>query len=403
MKTILATTYDVDPYKGSESATGWNFILQIARFNKVIAITRKNNQKNIEQYIKEFDIDISNIEFYYYDLPYYLRFWKKGVRGSSLYFYLWQIFMPVFIKKNKIKFDIAHNVNFHADAFPSLLWIFKKPFIWGPINHHEKIPKQYMFSKKEYIKDRIKWTIKLLIWTLDPLLLLSKLNADIVIGGNSSVQKRLRIPSNKFVSLSQVASNDLIYTEKKELKVFNIIIAARFIALKGIDIAIYAFEEFYNNLSSEEKKQVKLSILGQGPLEDELMLIQNKLNSKSNIEFIKWIDKKEMDKFYQNSSIFLFPSHEGGGMVVVEAMSNGVPVICFDNYGPGEFVDDTCSIRIPYTNYFQSITEYSDAIIKLYRDKELFNSMSKSAVQRFKKQHTWDSKGLFLRDLYARF
>ena len=402
MKTILATVYDVNPFKGSESATGWNFILQIARFNKVIAITRENNQENIERYIKEFDVDISNIEFYYYDLPYYLRFWKKGVRGSSLYFYLWQMFMPIFIKKNKIDFDIAHNINFHADAFPSFLWIFRKPFIWGPINHHEKIPKQYMFSRKEYIKDRIKWTVKLLIWNFDPFLLMSKLNADIVIGGNSSVQKRLRIPSDKFVLLSQVASNNIVHVERKELKIFNIIIAARFIVLKGIDIAIYAFEEFYNHLSDEERKHVKLSILGQGPLEDELIAIQNKLNSKNHIEFIKWIDKKEMDKFYQDSSIFLFPSHEGAGMVVVEAMSNGLPVVCFDNYGPGEFVDDTCAIKIPYTNHRQSITEYSDAIMKLYKDKKLFNDMSKSAVQLFEEKHTWDVKGLVLKKLYAK-
>ena len=146
MKTILATAYDVNPYKGSESGTGWNFIVQIARFNKVVAITRVNNKKNIEKYIEEFNIDITNIKFHYYDLPYYLRFWKKGARGSSLYFYLWQMFMPIFIKKNKIKFNIAHNLNFHTDSFPTFLWFCKQPLVWGPINHHEKIPYEYIHN-----------------------------------------------------------------------------------------------------------------------------------------------------------------------------------------------------------------------------------------------------------------
>ena len=37
--TILATVYDINPYKGSESGTGWNLVKQISKYNKVIAIT----------------------------------------------------------------------------------------------------------------------------------------------------------------------------------------------------------------------------------------------------------------------------------------------------------------------------------------------------------------------------
>ena len=39
-KTILATAYAINPYKGSEDGMGWNFVLQIAKFNRVIALTR---------------------------------------------------------------------------------------------------------------------------------------------------------------------------------------------------------------------------------------------------------------------------------------------------------------------------------------------------------------------------
>lgn len=400
MKVILMTAYDINPYKGSESGTGWNFVTQAARFNKVMAVTRKNNRRNIEKYIEEFNIDTSNLDFYYFDLPYYLRFWKKGDRGSSLYFYMWQMFMPLFVKINMIKFDIAHNVNFHADAFPTFLWLLGKPTVWGPINHHERIPKQYIFPKNEYIKDRIKWLAKLFIWNFDPFLLMSKLKSDIIIGGNSSVHKRLKISSNKIIFISQVASSNIVHIKREELKIFNIIIAARFIALKGIDIALYAFEEFYNNLSHERKKYIKLSILGEGPLENNLKVIRNTLNSKDNIEFIGWIDKDKMDMFYQKSSVFLFPSYEGAGMVVVEAMSHGLPVICFDNYGPGEFVDESCAIKIPYTNRKQSISDYSNAMMRLYQDKKLSNHMSRSAVQLFEEKYTWNSKGVVLRELY---
>ncbi len=40
---VLITAYAVNPYKGSEDGMGWNFILQAARFQRVVAVTRRNN------------------------------------------------------------------------------------------------------------------------------------------------------------------------------------------------------------------------------------------------------------------------------------------------------------------------------------------------------------------------
>ena len=85
MKTVIVSCYDINPFKGSESGTGWNFSYQIAKNYKVIAITRENNKEKIDEFIDKFDVDVSNISFEYYDLPYWLRFWKKGNRGSFIY------------------------------------------------------------------------------------------------------------------------------------------------------------------------------------------------------------------------------------------------------------------------------------------------------------------------------
>ena len=401
MSTILMTAYDINPYKGSESGTGWNFVLQAAHFNKVVAVTRKNNRENIEKYIEEFNINKSNLEFYYYDFPYFLRFWKKGARGSSIYFYLWQMFMPLFIKKKKIKFDIAHNVNFHADAFPTFLWLLRKPTVWGPINHNEKIPKEYLASKKEYLKDRLKWAIKSFNWNFDPFMILAKKNTALIIGGNSSVQKRLKIKSENFICMTQVASHKLApHSQKKEFDTFNVLVVGRFLTIKSFDIAIYSFDNFYSQLTIEEKKKVRLTIIGQGPLKKALKEIVRKCESKEAIEFIGWVEKNTMDSYYESASIFVFPSHEGAGMVVIEALSHGLPVICFDNYGPGEFVTDSCSMKISYSNYKQSIVNYTEAMLKLYRDEKLLNKMSSSSIQLFEEQYTWDSKGLMLNKLY---
>ena len=41
MKTLLVTAYDMNPYKGSESGTSWNFKYQLSKYKKLIVITEK--------------------------------------------------------------------------------------------------------------------------------------------------------------------------------------------------------------------------------------------------------------------------------------------------------------------------------------------------------------------------
>ena len=127
MKTILASAYAINPYKGSEDGMGWNFALQIARFNKLIIITRENNQPAIDKFMAENPNELyNNIQFLYFDLPYHLRFWKKGQRGAMLYYVLWQKGIVKFIESQGIQYDVVHNLNFHNDWTPSYLWKLKK-------------------------------------------------------------------------------------------------------------------------------------------------------------------------------------------------------------------------------------------------------------------------------------
>ncbi|PCI87008.1 MAG: hypothetical protein COB24_07445 [Hyphomicrobiales bacterium] len=398
MKTVLITAYDINPYKGSEAGTGWRYPLMISSEYNVIAITRKNNKQNIEKYITEHNIDVKRLRFEYYDLPYFLRFWKKGARGSGIYFYLWQLFMPIFILKSQLKADVYHNLNFHADAFPTLLWVFKKPLIWGPINHNERIPKQYVDSSKE----KLKWMAKLFFWNFDPFLWLAKRNSDLILGGNSSVKKRLRIDDKKFVAFSQVGGEKPVRQDKelgeKSSEVFQILVIGRFIEIKSFDLAIRAFEKFVAKLP--DTANVQLTIIGKGPLEAKLKAQAAATSVHQKIVFIDWLNPQELNDFYASSDVFLFPSHEGAGMVVVEALSFGLPVVCFDNSGPGELVGGHSALKIKYTNPSQSVEDYSIALEKLYSDKNLYNKLSKAAIFRFDEKYNWQQKQKCLLEIY---
>lgn len=406
MKTILATTYAVNPFKGSEDGMGWNFVCQIARNNKVIAITRENNQPHIEKYMLENPSEIyQNIQFLYFDLPYWMRFWKKGGRGAMLYYWIWQKGIVSFIKKQNVNFDIVHNVNFHNDWTPSHLWKLNKPFIWGPIGHHPEIPKQYLapFKKSYFIKDKLTWLVKHYFWNFSFSLKKTVKKADYVLCMNSSVADILKLEKEKYGVIPSVATEDFGCDKQIENDSFTLISAGRLVPLKGFDLSILAFGKFVQRLPESEKSKTKLIIVGSGPEKELLKQMCRDKSIENNVEFIKWIDRVDLLEIYKKSNAFLFPSHEGAGMVVAEALSFGLPVICLDNCGPGEFISEKSGIAVKMGDYSSTVNGLSEAIFKIYSNKEFAQKMSDEARIHFEQNFKWDRRGDQLKDIYSNF
>jgi glycosyltransferase involved in cell wall biosynthesis len=404
-KTILATTYAINPYKGSEDGMGWNFVCQIARFNKVIAITRENNQPNIDKFMDENPNEIyENIQFLYFDTPYWMRFWKKGSRGAMVYYWLWQFMVVGFIKKQKIQFDIVHNMNFHNDWTPSYLWKLNKPFVWGPIGHHPLIPAQYLSSYKwtYWLKDRLTWLVKLFFWNGSFALKSTVNKADYIFCMNESVADVLDLKENKYSVMPSVATEDFGYDKKDIEDKFTLISAGRLVPLKGFDLSIQAFSDFVNQLPDTHRGNCELVIVGSGPERDYYYDLAVKNKVSANVKFIDWIDRKDLLELYKKSSAFLFPSHEGAGMVVSEAMSFGLPVICLNNSGPGEFIDENSGFAIKIQDYKSTVQDLKTAISNLYLNTSLRLKMGESARLRFENNFHWDRRGEALNLIYSK-
>ncbi len=401
---ILITAYAVNPYKGSEDGTGWNMICQVAQHHPVMAITRKNNRTDIEKYLAENQVvGAEQMTFHYFDLPYWMRFWKKGGRGALLYLYLWQIGIVFFIANKKLQFDIAHHLNFHTDLIPSFLWVFKKPFFWGPIGHHPQIPDAYLNpeDRKTRLVEKLKWMVKKTIWYVDPFLKICKWKADKIFVINSSVKKELNLSNDKLILLPAVAScvpNAI--RRKSNTHNFNILSIGRFVPLKGFDMTIRAFARFYKKQDEVDQKYLRLILVGKGPEELSLKTLAENLQIAHAVDFINWMPKEKLNHHFANASVFLFPSHEGAGMVVPEALSFGLPVGCYDNIGPGEFIDEHCGFRIPYTSYSKSITDFSNYLQILFHEPELQRRLSRWAKIHFEQYFTWERKGKVISDAY---
>lgn len=404
MKTILATAYAVNPYKGSEDGMGWNFVMQIARFHRVIAVTRINNQRHIDLYMAENPNELyERITFLYFDLPYWMRFWKKGSRGAMLYYILWQIGIVRFINKNQLQFDVVHNLNFHNDWTPSYLWKLGKPFVWGPIGHHPLIPKQFLdrYAFKYWLKDRLTWLIKIYFWKLSISLRQTKRRANHIMCMNAMVPEKLGLHQNYSITPS-VATQDFGWNDGEERgPKFTVISAGRFVPLKGFDLSIKAFAAFLKMVSEEQKQNCELVLVGSGPEKNTLTKIISDNELSHQVKLISWIERDRLMDLMASSSAFLFPSHEGAGMVVAEALSFGLPVVCIKNEGPGQFVNQDSGIAVPSQGYDQTIQQLANALAALHQDEDRLRQMRNGARLRFMDLFHWDRRGEQLQKIYA--
>ena len=395
-KRILATAYDVNPFKGSESGTGWNFAYQISLYNHVTLVTRKNNKQEIERYIKENKINCQNLKVEYFDLNKFILKFKKGEFLSFIYFNLWQFFLPLKFFNRRNNFDLVHSINFHADHVPTFLWILNKPLVWGPLSHNEMIPAKILQNKFTILKDRVGFLVKKFRWNFDPFLRLAISKSTIILGSRSCVKTRLKISDKKFRFLSTISS-DMVKDKSFKKTEIEILFVGRLVKIKAVHIAVLAFNQF---IKKNQNLNARLTIIGGGPETKKITKLINQLNIARSVNLVSWINKSELNNYYCRSSLFVFPSYEGGGAVVAEALSHSIPVIVNASGGAAEIVDDSCSIKVNHSaDTKKMISNYSDAISHILHPHNYENYSTNSRLI-FEKEICWSSKGSKLSKIY---
>lgn len=148
------------------------------------------------------------------------------------------------------------------------------------------------------------------------------------------------------------------YIPRAEVKRFFYV--GRFVEVKNLKFLISIFNEF---------PQYELYLAGFGEQEQEL-----KEMARSNIRFMGAIDNQKLSVIYQQMDVLVLPSRvEPWGLVVEEALNNGIPVIVSDRVGCAEeIINDTNGLVFHYND-----TEaFKYAIMKM-SEVEFYNNLRK--------------------------
>lgn len=186
---------------------------------------------------------------------------------------------------------------------------------------------------------------------------------------------------------------DLRIFKRPEIKLpqkFRIIYVGSLSILKGVHILLEAFAKL--NLPNAELYLI-------GSLSEEIKPFFTKYNHK-NITYIPPQSQTEIVKYLNQSSIFSINSlQDGFPQVVPQAMACGLPVICSENVGSADLVENNENGFVIPVGDIESL---QTKILYFYENPTEVLRMGTAAQLKIQQQYTWDKYGEKCHEFYTK-
>jgi glycosyltransferase involved in cell wall biosynthesis len=184
------------------------------------------------------------------------------------------------------------------------------------------------------------------------------------------------------------------FTDKRAECNLNVLWVGKLDFRKQLSIAIEA-------LSATNNLNIILHIVGGGDQESYQFLASN-LNIKKQCIWHGVVSHSEVQKLMRESDLFFFTSvAEGTPHVVLEAISNNLPILCFNTCGQGDSVNEKVGVKIELSNPKKSVKQFAEQLNFLFTHREILKELSVNCKIR-QEELSWDNKAKQMISLYKK-
>jgi glycosyltransferase involved in cell wall biosynthesis len=380
------------PFPGGGDLMAWNVVRRLGRSCDIWVLTSDKNRSAIEGKLRQ--EPLGNVKFHYVGLPEWTTPLLQFMGGLHLYAYLWQWAAYIAAQRlhRQVRFDLAHHLTYTNDWMASVIGaLLPVPYVRGPGGGAHRIPRSFLqqFSFRSQLAEHTR-SFGQWLFRHDPFFLLGQSRAKTIIACNHEAVKgvaaqwrhKVKLLSVNGISQDEMApSHPHVRSEK-----FQVLSAGRLVPLKAFDLAIRAFKALADKYSSTD-----FTIVGDGPELEALERLIHDLRLEGRARIEKWMPRERLLAAMRDCDVFLFPSlRDGGGLVIIEAMAAGKPVIGLDLGGPGLHIVEGCGIKIPARSPDQVVRETAAALELLLNNQTLCERLGSGARQRAAEVYDWD-------------
>ena len=406
MLKILINAYACSPGMGSEPGMAWNWVSNLAKFCELYIITEGEFREKIEAVVPMLELG-KNMHFYYNPVTEEIRkmCWNQGDWRFYKYYREWQWKTYLMAKEicSSEHIDVLHQLNMIGFREPGYLWKLSKengvPFVWGPVDAKDKFPVAYLdgASLKTKLFMRLKNFLTGIQLRYSGRVLKAARLASVVFSASSNSQhsfkKYMRIDSPLLNETGCYVQEHPV-TDKSKKETFDVLWVGKMDFRKQLALALQTMASIGNN-------KFRLHIVGGG----DSAFYQQMAEGLGIADQCVWhgaVSHDEVQKLMQASDVFFFTSvAEGTPHVVLEAIGNNLPVVCFDTCGQGDAVNDKVGRKVALSNPAQSAADFAKLLNDLEHDRNLLKQLSENCKQR-QTELSWEEKAKTMVEWYEK-
>lgn len=409
MLKVLINAYACSPGIGSEPGMAWNWVKNLAKFCELYIITEGEFRERIEAVVPTLEQG-GNMHFYYNPVSDEIRkmCWNQGDWRFYKYYRQWQ--WKTYLMAKDIceteKIDVLHQLNMIGFREPGYLWKLSKengvPFVWGPIGGLKQFPTAYL--KGSGLKMQLFMRLKnfLNIWQLkhekrvDEALKTAKLLISSIPDSYRALKKYKGLESMVIPETGCFLSDD-ISTDRFDDEEFHIMWVGKFDFRKQLPLALQA-------VALAKNPKLKLDVYGSGSVGQVEMA--KRMGKELGIsQQVIWHGNQKNDVIMEamrKAQLFFFTSvNEDTSTVVLEAVSNRLPVVCFNACGMSAVIDDSVGRKIALSHPSQSAHDFARILNELESNRALLKHLSENCKQR-QMDLSWEVKARMVVEEYEK-
>ncbi len=406
MLKILINAYACSPGMGSEPGMAWNWVVNLAMYCELHIITEGEFREKIEATVPTLE-QSKNLHFYYNPVSDRIRrmCWNQGDWRFYKYYREWQWKTYLMARDicQKEQIDVLHQLNMIGFREPGYLWKLSKEigvrFVWGPVDAKDKFPIAYLDGASLKTKPfmRLKNFLTWIQLRCSSHVRQAARQASVVFSASSNSQrsfkKYLGVVSPMLNETGCYVQNHPL-ADKSHKHTFDVLWVGKLDFRKQLALAL-------RTIAAIDNKNVRFHIVGGGEAE----LYQRLAKDLGITECCVWhgvVSHEQVQVLMQKSDVFFFTSvAEGTPHVVLEAIGNNLPVVCFDTCGQGDSVNDKVGRKIPLSNPMQSVRDFAKVLTELERNRDLLRLMSENCKQR-QLELSWEEKAKTMVEWYEK-
>lgn len=420
MINVLINVYGCRPDSGSETGMGWNWIAHLSVHCRLLVLTEGQWRDEIEAAVAQLS-HRENLHFYYLPVSDKVRemCWNQGNWLFYLHYRRWQL--QAYRKALEIiasqRIDLVHQLNFIGYREPGYLWRIKHiPYVWGPVGGMENMPLNYIsgvgFSQKLFVlvknilnvlQLKLQWRVRKAMNRADKIIS-SGAGVDAIIRREFGVEPVMINETGCFPAEADEQPKQLPsaldltgQTDVPADSNFNLIWVGKFDYRKQLGLALRTIHEV------RHLRGLKFHILGSGSKAD-VVSYQRLADELGLQDICIWHGNQPIRKVHalmQASQVMFFTSiMDATSTVIVEALSNKLPVICFNICGFGPLIDETTGCKVELTSPKQSVSDFKEKIEYLYYHKNELEIMSENCGIKSRGELAWTEKAKKMLQIY---